>query len=172
MWIIFLLFLLLLPLPLSVHAEDLGELSANPDGLSGSFSFFGLFGSFGFFGFPISQPNERDKLNKPNKRNEPVWSLPTAAALGATERTDLPGFGGVHCETSAGSGAPRHSPAADAGTPAQAERSVSASGDRGSADYGGLLTVRVLAARDCRAPGGVHEVTVSRRLRQAEQGAV
>ena len=30
MCVIFLLFLLLLPLPLSVHAEDLGELSANP----------------------------------------------------------------------------------------------------------------------------------------------
>jgi hypothetical protein len=40
-------------------------------------SFFGLFGSFGF---PIRQPNERDKLNKPNTRNEPVWFLPTAAA--------------------------------------------------------------------------------------------
>jgi len=146
MWVIFLLLLL----PLSVHAEDLGELSMNPAGLSGSFSFFGL---FGFFGCPIRQPIERDKLNKPNKRNEPVWSLPTAAALGATESTDLPGFGGVHCETSAGSGAPRHSPVADAGTPAHAERFVSASGDRGSADYGGLLTVRVSAARDCRAPG-------------------
>jgi hypothetical protein len=60
------LFLLLLPL-LSVHAEDLGELSANPAGLSGSFSFFGLFGSFGFFGFPIGQPIERDKPNKPSK---------------------------------------------------------------------------------------------------------
>ena len=33
-----------------------------------------------FFGVPISQLNERDKLNKPNTRNEPVWSLPTAAA--------------------------------------------------------------------------------------------
>ena len=32
MWVVFLLFLL--PLPLSVHAEDLGELSAN---LAGSF---------------------------------------------------------------------------------------------------------------------------------------
>jgi len=42
-------------------------------------SFFGLFGSFGFL---IRQPNERDKLNKPNKRNEPVWFLPTAAASG------------------------------------------------------------------------------------------
>jgi len=38
----------MLPLPLSVHAEDLGELSVNLAGLSGS---FGLFGSFGF---PIS----------------------------------------------------------------------------------------------------------------------
>jgi hypothetical protein len=28
-------------------AEDLGEWSANPAGLSSSFSFFGLFGSFG-----------------------------------------------------------------------------------------------------------------------------
>ena len=46
MWIV--LVLLFLPLPLSVHAEDLGELSANPAGFSGSF------GSFGFFGFPIS----------------------------------------------------------------------------------------------------------------------
>jgi len=44
MWVAF----LLLFLPLSVYAEDLGELSANPAGLSGSF------GSFGFFGFPIS----------------------------------------------------------------------------------------------------------------------
>jgi len=67
MWVILLILVLLLPLPLSVNAEDLGELSANPTGLSGSFSLFGLFGSFGFFGFPISQPNERDKLNKPDK---------------------------------------------------------------------------------------------------------
>lgn len=42
--------------------EDLGELSANPVRLFGSFSVFGLFGSFCI---PISQPNERDKLNKP-----------------------------------------------------------------------------------------------------------
>jgi hypothetical protein len=34
MWVIFLL--LFLPLPLSVQAEDLGKLSANPAGLSGS----------------------------------------------------------------------------------------------------------------------------------------
>lgn len=31
----FLLLLLFLPLPLSIHAEDLGELSANPARLSG-----------------------------------------------------------------------------------------------------------------------------------------
>ena len=30
MWVVFLLLLLLLQLPLSVHADDLGELSANP----------------------------------------------------------------------------------------------------------------------------------------------
>jgi hypothetical protein len=46
MWVVFLL--LLLPLP--VHAEDLGELSANPAGLSGSFGFFGLSGLSGLFG--------------------------------------------------------------------------------------------------------------------------
>ena len=50
--------------------EDLGELSANPVRFSGS------------FGLPIRQPNERDKLNKPNKRNEPVCFLPTATAFG------------------------------------------------------------------------------------------
>ncbi len=53
MGVVFFLLLLLLPLPLAVHSEDLGELSANLSrlsgfsGLSGSFSFFGLFGSFG-----------------------------------------------------------------------------------------------------------------------------
>ena len=36
MWVIFLILILLPTLPLSVHAEDLGELSANPVGLSGS----------------------------------------------------------------------------------------------------------------------------------------
>ena len=46
MWLLLLFFLGAAP----ALAEDLGELSANPVGLSGSFSFFGLFGSFGFFG--------------------------------------------------------------------------------------------------------------------------
>jgi hypothetical protein len=55
-----------------------GKLSAN---LAGSFNFFGLFGSSGFFGFPIGQPIERVKLNKPNKRNEPVWSLPSEPGI-------------------------------------------------------------------------------------------
>ncbi len=36
MQVVFLLLLLMLPLPLLVHAEDLGELSANLAGLSGS----------------------------------------------------------------------------------------------------------------------------------------
>ena len=39
-------------------------------------------GLSGFFGFPISQPNERDKPNKPDKRDRPVSALPTAAAFG------------------------------------------------------------------------------------------
>jgi hypothetical protein len=43
MWVVFLV--LLLPLPLSVQAEDLDELSANPARLSG---FFGLFSLSGF----------------------------------------------------------------------------------------------------------------------------
>jgi hypothetical protein len=47
MWFVF----LLLPLPLSVHVEDLGALSADPVGLSCSFSFFGLSGLFGSSGF-------------------------------------------------------------------------------------------------------------------------
>jgi len=42
MWVAVLLLLLF---PLSVHAEDLGELSANPARLSGSFGFSGLSGS-------------------------------------------------------------------------------------------------------------------------------
>jgi hypothetical protein len=48
-------------------------------GFSGLFSSSGL---SGFFGFPISQPNERDKPNKPDKRDRPVSALPTAAACG------------------------------------------------------------------------------------------
>jgi len=44
------LLLLLLPLNFSVHAEDLGELSANHAGLSGLTGLSGSFGSFGFFG--------------------------------------------------------------------------------------------------------------------------
>jgi hypothetical protein len=47
MWVVFLLLLL----PLSIHAEDLGELSANPAGLSGFFGLFSLSGSSGSSGF-------------------------------------------------------------------------------------------------------------------------
>jgi hypothetical protein len=43
--------LLLLPLSLPVHAQDLGQLSANHARLSGSFGFFGLSGLSGLFGF-------------------------------------------------------------------------------------------------------------------------
>ena len=52
MWVAFLLMLLLLPL--FVHAEDLGELNANPAGQSGSSGSFRVFGLFGSFGIPIS----------------------------------------------------------------------------------------------------------------------
>ena len=44
MSVVFLLLLLLLPPPLSVHAEDLGELSANPARLSGLSGLFSLSG--------------------------------------------------------------------------------------------------------------------------------
>jgi hypothetical protein len=51
MGIVFLLLLLFLPLPLSVHTEALGKLSANSARLPGSFGFFGLSGLFGSSGF-------------------------------------------------------------------------------------------------------------------------
>ena len=44
MRVVFLLLLLLLPLPLLVHAEDLGELSANLSRLSGLSGLFSLSG--------------------------------------------------------------------------------------------------------------------------------
>jgi hypothetical protein len=44
MGVVFLLLLLLHTLSLSVHAEDLGELNANPARLSGSFGLSGLSG--------------------------------------------------------------------------------------------------------------------------------
>jgi hypothetical protein len=43
-----------MPPPLSVQAEDLGELSANPARLSGSFGFFGLSGLSGNSGLSVS----------------------------------------------------------------------------------------------------------------------
>lgn len=45
MWGVFFLFLLLLPVSYSAHAEDLGELSANPARLSGPLGLPGPFGS-------------------------------------------------------------------------------------------------------------------------------
>ena len=50
MRVVFLLLLLLPILSRTVHAEDLGELSANPTGFSGSFGFSSLSGLFGFSG--------------------------------------------------------------------------------------------------------------------------
>ena len=46
MRVVFLLLVLLLPLPLSLQAEDLGELSANPACLSGLSGLSGLFRTY------------------------------------------------------------------------------------------------------------------------------
>ena len=51
MWLLGLIFLLAAP----VSAEDLGELSANLAGLSGSFGLSGLSGSFGWFSGPTNK---------------------------------------------------------------------------------------------------------------------
>jgi hypothetical protein len=64
MWILFLLLFLLLPLPLSVHAEDLGELSANPAGLSGWSGLSGLSGSFDRFAGPANKTDQIDQINE------------------------------------------------------------------------------------------------------------
>ena len=63
MWVVFLLLLL----PLSVHAEDLGELSANPAGLSGLFGFFGL---SGFFDSPARFSDPANKTDQIDQTNE------------------------------------------------------------------------------------------------------
>jgi hypothetical protein len=55
MWVVFLLFLLFLPLPLSVHAEDLGELSANPFNPDSTSNPYGRYGS----------PFSPDSINNP-----------------------------------------------------------------------------------------------------------
>ena len=58
------LLLVLLPLPFSVHAKDLGELSANPAGLSG---FSGLFSSSGSLVFrSVNQMNETNQTDQIN----------------------------------------------------------------------------------------------------------
>jgi hypothetical protein len=63
MWVVFLLWLLLLPQPLSLHAEDLGELSANtynpdstsnPFGAGSPFKSYGLNNPFSPYGSPFS----------------------------------------------------------------------------------------------------------------------
>ena len=61
MWVVFLLLLL----PLYVHAEDLGELSANPARLSG---FSGLFSLSGFLVSLVFRP--ANPLNETNQTNQ------------------------------------------------------------------------------------------------------
>jgi len=55
-------------------------MGAGLSGLSCLSRLSGWSGLSGFSGFPISQPNERDKPNNPDKRDRPVSALPTAAA--------------------------------------------------------------------------------------------
>jgi len=67
MRVVFLLLLLLLPFPLSVHAEDLGELSANPARLSG---LSGLFISSGFrVSLVFRSANQMNETNQTNQIN-------------------------------------------------------------------------------------------------------
>ncbi|MBH0200342.1 MAG: hypothetical protein HP497_13150 [Nitrospira sp.] len=69
MWVVFIL-LFLLPLPLFVHAEYLGELSANPARLSGSFGLSGLSGLSGFsgsaggFAGPVNKTDQIDQIHE------------------------------------------------------------------------------------------------------------
>lgn len=66
MWVVFLL-LFLLPLPLFVHAEYLGDLSANPARLSGSFGLSGLSGfscSSGGFAGPVNKTDQIDQIHE------------------------------------------------------------------------------------------------------------
>ena len=63
MWVILLILILLLPLSVFTHAEDLGELSANPARLSGSFGLSRLSGFSGLSGGvsdPTNKTNETD----------------------------------------------------------------------------------------------------------------
>ena len=63
MWVVFLL-LFLLPLPLSVHAEDLGELSANPYDPDSTRNPCGRYGS----------PFSPDSINNPYGAGSPYSS--------------------------------------------------------------------------------------------------
>jgi hypothetical protein len=71
MWIVFLILLL----PLSVHAEDLGELSANPARLSGSFSLSGLSGFSGLSGGFAGPANQTDQIDQINEIDQFQLSL-------------------------------------------------------------------------------------------------
>jgi hypothetical protein len=71
MWVALLLLFLLLPLPLLVHAEDLGELSANPYnpystsnpfGAGSPFKLDGLNNPFSPFGSPFSNQSATNPL--------------------------------------------------------------------------------------------------------------
>ena len=73
MWIVFLLLLLLIPLSFSVHAEDLGELSANPFnpdstsnpyGAGSPFKPNGINNPFSPYGSPFSNQSATNTLQR------------------------------------------------------------------------------------------------------------
>ena len=81
MWVVFLLLLLLLPQSISVHAEDLGELSANParlSCLSGLFGFFGLSGGDSDPDNKTIQIDQTNQMNRTNSPRRPLSHMPSA----------------------------------------------------------------------------------------------
>lgn len=108
MWVVFLLLLLLLTMPLSVHAEELGKLSVNPFSHYGSpFSnqsatnhfatdaprfharlsgLSGLFGSAGWFAGPANKTDPIDQINESvhrflPERHDPHKFLPIDTSI-------------------------------------------------------------------------------------------
>ena len=78
MWVVVLLFLLLLPLPLSVNAEDLGELSANPFNPASTSNPFGA-----------GSPCKSDGLNNPFSPYGSPFSKQSTTNLFATDAPRL-----------------------------------------------------------------------------------
>jgi len=88
MWVVFLLLLL----PLSVHAEDLGELSANPAGFSDLFSLSGYLVSL-----VIQSANRMNETNQTNKIDQFVSPYGAEARKKGSDPLDS---SGVWCDRS------------------------------------------------------------------------